>query len=187
MCDGDSTLRVDSNMLTGTIPDGYSALINLQYAYFSDNQLTGVVPARLASIVSSSFDFNCLNNCSYVRQPSCSCANTNAKTAINDTAALLELYLSTRGGSWFANYGWSSFRSGSDPCADKWYGVSCSGSSPARVTYVDVVFVAAAVVVMSACGASVAEGRDHDHAVLLHEQRAPAGLQQSEWVAAELA
>ncbi len=54
-----------------------------------------------------------------------------APTALNQRAALVELYIATDGSTWNDNIGWQNHATGSDPCDNSWSGVTCSGSSGA--------------------------------------------------------
>ena len=54
-----------------------------------------------------------------------------------ERAALVDLYLATNGSGWRGNMGWSNYtNSSSDPCVDRWTGVTCTNSSPNHVVYV---------------------------------------------------
>ncbi len=53
-----------------------------------------------------------------------------APTAAAQRAALVELYIATRGSTWSSGEtGWQDHTTGSDPCDNNWSGVTCSGSS----------------------------------------------------------
>jgi hypothetical protein len=52
-----------------------------------------------------------------------------------EKAALLELYSATSGATWVDRRGWAVPTS--DPCTSSWVGVSCTGSTPNHVLYVD--------------------------------------------------
>lgn len=65
------TLDLDSNLLTGTIPLALATLGDLQYLNLGDNSLVGAVPNYLTRLESSTFDGNCLDDCSYSRQAWC--------------------------------------------------------------------------------------------------------------------
>jgi hypothetical protein len=52
-----------------------------------------------------------------------------APTAPDQRAALVELYIATNGSTWSDKTGWQNYSTGSDPCDNRWSGVTCSGSS----------------------------------------------------------
>ncbi len=63
-----------------------------------------------------------------------------APTAPGQRAALVDLYIATNGSTWGANTGWQDYSSGSDPCDNSWFRVTCDGSSGSlnrNVQYVD--------------------------------------------------
>jgi hypothetical protein len=59
-----------------------------------------------------------------------------APTAPDQRAALVDLYIATKGGTWTYKTGWKDYASGSDPCDNSWNGVVCDGSD---VTYVTLI------------------------------------------------
>ncbi len=50
-----------------------------------------------------------------------------APTAPDQLAALVELYIATKGSTWTNRTGWQNYSTGSDPCDDGWSGLTCSG------------------------------------------------------------
>ena len=94
-------LNVTSNFLTGDVPTGLTA--------------------GAAKLDESSFDYNCLNNCTYLRQAEC------ANVSQSEYQALVDVYNSTSGPAWRTQTGWMS---GTDPCyyvnaTSTWWGVGC--------------------------------------------------------------
>ena len=91
-------------------------VLNMTYNYLSGDVPTGL----LAQFNSSSFDYNCLNNCTYLRQATC------ANVSQSEYQALVDLYNATSGASWRTQTGWMS---GTDPCylnaTSTWWGVGC--------------------------------------------------------------
>ena len=80
----------------------------------SHNNLTGDVPP-LPPTVSTNYDYNCLHNCSFTRQPACPVCIPDGTTAASEVAALTALYVSSGGDHWVNSGGWSSSSSTTDP------------------------------------------------------------------------
>ena len=88
----------------------------------TSNYLSGDVPTGLRNqFGSASFDYNCLDNCTYLRQAVC------ANVSQPEHQALVDLYNSTSGPGWRTQTGWMS---GTDPCyanaTSTWWGVGCA-------------------------------------------------------------
>ena len=73
----------------------------------SHNNLTGDVPP-LPPTVSTNYDYNCLHNCSFTRQPACPVCIPDGTTAASEVAALTALYVSSGGDHWVNSGDWSS-------------------------------------------------------------------------------
>jgi len=107
-----STLYINENNITGCWPSGWEDLCQEGTLVFADNNLS-------ASISDSGWDDFC---------------DDGLNTVHPDFDALAALYHSTGGAGWTHNTNWDVDYSCSDPCADAWFGIDCSGG---RVITVD--------------------------------------------------
>ena len=73
---------LDSNALTGTIPDQIGVLAELTWLYLYDNALTGTIPARLGGLAKAGYLGLSTNRLS-----------GTIPTELEDLPALVELYL----------------------------------------------------------------------------------------------
>ena len=65
------------------------------------------------------------------------CALTSSERGV-----LVDVYSSLGGASWTQRGGWSAYANlSNDPCANAWYGVTCSGATPNRVAGLSLVGV----------------------------------------------
>jgi hypothetical protein len=103
----------------------------------SSNLLTGTLPAFRSS-VTVDVTMTCVNNAANEpRSASCPVATTSS-TAAADIAALNSLFSALGGSQWTRKSGWGGT---TDPCQGTWSGVGCANTNPARVTYVERVWL----------------------------------------------
>ena len=83
-----------------------------------NNSLTGSTSTYISAFGLQALDNNCLDNCTYFRQSSCT------TVASSEYQALTDLYNSTSGPLWANNRGWLA----GDPCQPSmlWFGVQCN-------------------------------------------------------------
>ncbi len=98
------------------------------------NNLVGSMPSSLSiRFPDNSFDYNCFDNCIYLRQPWCPFPISNATMQ-----ALAELFHATGGAGWVNSAGWDPLPT--NPCDGSVFGVDCGHdrtSCAANVTLVD--------------------------------------------------
>jgi hypothetical protein len=84
----------------------------------SHNLLDGEIPAGWSRFNEAALDYNCLDNCSFLRAPSCMFPFSNASIG-----ALSAFFNATGGGGWLNASGWTPLPP--NPCDGSVFGVVC--------------------------------------------------------------